>query len=139
LTAPGDGTDYITALAVDGEGAVYAAGTTFSPAFPAAGTLGTRASPEQGRAFVLKLDRDGALRYATTVGLSTTYGSAIAVNANGEALLSGIFSDGGTPAIIATPGAVGRETPGSSGFLVKLNRSGTEALAAIRGGDPTVA
>ena len=132
LTLRGSGTDYIRALALGPDGSIYAAGVTTSPDFPAT-PLGDRPSDASGRAFVLKLARDGRVDYSVLIGRSPTSASWIAVNARGEALVSGQVVDLGGPTFFTTPGAVQPNSDVNTGFIVKLDAAGSKALVAIRG------
>ena len=130
----GGGSDVITSLALGPGGDIFASGTTNSGDFPATKATGPRSSQADPRAFVLKLDRDGTLQYATLIGGgSATYGNAIAVNAKGEALVSGQLVDLASPVFSTSPNAVIGNSDPNTGFIVKLDRTGANVLIAIRG------
>jgi uncharacterized protein (TIGR03437 family) len=132
LTIGGAGTEWIRALALGPDGSIFAAGTTTSPDFPGT-TLGDRPSGSDGRAFVLRLDRDRKLAYSVLIGKCPTSADAIAVNARGEVLLSGQLVDLNGQTFFTTPGAVQPNTDVNTGFIVKLDATGSKTLVAIRG------
>ena len=121
----GDGFDQGQGIAVDAEGNAYATGGTSSTNFPT--TTGAFRTTFGGRsdAFVTKLNGDGsALVYSTYLGgFSSDRGNAIAVDATGNAYVTGLTFSTNFP---TTPGAV-RETFGGilDAFMVKLNPAGT--------------
>jgi len=131
----GGGDENAGALAVDQVGNAYVTGATSSPNFrvtPAAFN-GTYAPGALRMPFAAKLDAAGAsLMYSTFLGGSTNgIGNGIAVDAGGNAYVSGQTSSADFP---VTPGAV--NTKGSEAFAVKLNAAGTTLLyAALFGGD----
>jgi hypothetical protein len=93
----GSGVDLCAGIAVDGVGHAYITGTTASPDFPVANALQPRL--QEGActngpctdAFVAKINPAGsALIYATYLGgTSTELGSGIAVDAGGNAFMTG--------------------------------------------------
>jgi hypothetical protein len=89
----GTGKDTSAAIAVDGQGSVYIAGTTASTDFPATtGALQTINHAQSGNrnAFVMKVGFDGATVYATYLGGSfDDTGAGIAVDAQGSAYVTG--------------------------------------------------
>lgn len=113
------------AIAVDAAGNAYVAGTTNSSTYPT--TAGAySAALAAGGGFVTKLNAAGnALVYSTYLGGADV--AALRVDASGNAYVAG-RSGGGLP---TTPGALQGSYPsaaGSSGFVAKLNPTGT-ALA----------
>ncbi len=121
------GVDGGLGIAVDGAGAAYAIGQTNGAGFP--GTSGSLIQPAlQGifDAFVAKINSAGtAIDYATYLGTSgDDRGEAIAVNAAGEAYVTGSTSASGFPGV-----SVGSIQPahagGSDAFVAKLNGGGT--------------
>jgi RHS repeat-associated protein len=120
----GSGTDVINGIAVDGAGNSYLAGSTSSLNFP--GTSGTYAGNQD--AFVTKLSPDGkSIIYSTYVGSpAADAGQAIAVDAAGNAYLTGSGSYG----FPTTSGAYqGSNTSwlyggGTNAFVTKLNAAG---------------
>jgi hypothetical protein len=87
----GSGPGQITGVTTDSAGNVYVTGETTSAGFP---TLGAEQSQlgSTKNAFVTKLDPTGAkLIYSTYLGgASTSSGSAIAVDAGGDAIVAGV-------------------------------------------------
>jgi hypothetical protein len=124
----GSSADQGNGIAVDASGNAYVAGYTNSSNFPTTpGAVQTRLAGFQN-AFVAKLNVTGiALVYATYLGGSgNDYGAAIAVDASGNAYVTGSTYSTNFP---TTPGAVQR-TYGGGGdtFVAKLNATGTALL-----------
>jgi YD repeat-containing protein len=115
-------TDQANAIAVDLAGNAYLTGTVSGIDFPTtAGAYRTSG----GGAFVSKLNATGdTLLYSTYLGAST--GSAIAVDAGGDAFLTGTTGSG----LPTTTGAFQTAFGGGSqdGFVVKLNPQGSAAI-----------
>ncbi len=123
----GSGDDYGNAMAIDGRGAVYVAGFTFSyDDFP----ITPDAVPEGGRMFVTKLntnvDVKDSLVYSTQ--LPGTEAKGIAVDSSGNIYLTG--EAGGN--FLVTPGAFRTQYRGGlgTGFVMKIDpsRSGIYAI-----------
>ncbi len=119
-----------TAIAIDSSGNAFIGGTTLSANFPA--TTGAYATAFSGiqDGFVAKLNATGSsLIYATYLGGSSLDAvSGIAVDAAGNAYVSGATQSSDFP---TTLGAftTGRPTQfGNSGFVAKLNASGAALL-----------
>jgi hypothetical protein len=135
--------DYGFAMAVDRAGSAYVTGLTGSPDFPTTpGAFDTSYNGGGGyyggEAFVAKLDPSGSgLAYGTFLGGSETdWGNAIAVDARGNAYLTGETYSSDFP---VTPGAF--DTSGKArwvsadAFAVKLDPTGsTLAYATYLGG-----
>ncbi|MBV8857913.1 MAG: VCBS repeat-containing protein [Acidobacteria bacterium] len=120
----GAGDDTGAAVAVDSSGSAYVVGTTTSSDFPGTGSF--QATKDAfNDAFVVKLNPDGkSLAYATYLGGNgDDFGSAVAVDAAGNAYVGGLTGSGSFP---TTAGAfqTGKEA-GSDAFLAKLNPAGT--------------
>ena len=114
--------DYVTALAVDAAGNLYAAGYTESVDFPAAGPL-QAGNAGSGDAFVAKFSADGkSLLYATYLGGSGSDSAAgVAVDAAGNAYVTGSTASADFPLRNAIQGTL----PGSASvFVAKLNAAG---------------
>ena len=128
----GTGREGAVALALDGSGGAYVAGTSTSADFPTtAGALQASFQAPSNQAFVAKLDAEGEVRYATFVGgTSNTSGRDIAVNATGEVLLTGQSVGEGFP---TTPGAAATSDAINAMYTVKIDRTGATLLAAVRG------
>ncbi len=120
----GDGNDYGFAVAVDGSGNAYLTGYTLSDNFPStAGALQAHRSAGAD-AFVTKLNPNGlALVYSTYLGgQATEMSTAIAVDATGNAFVTGSISSEG----LSTPNVVQPRIRGDMDcFVAKLNPSGS--------------
>jgi len=118
--------DRAVGIAVDATGSVYITGSTSGADFPTTSNAWQPASAAGG--FVAKLAPAGnALAYSTYV--ANTNPSAIAVDASGSAYVTGSATSG----FVTTPGALGTVTgypAGSTGFVLKLNPSGTAPIYA---------
>jgi hypothetical protein len=126
----GSGSDFGTAIAVDGAGNAYVAGQTSSSSFP---TTAGAVQPTYGggftNAFVTKLNPAGtAIVYSTFLGgngLDGDFGTGVAVDAAGNAYVTGTAFSSNFP---TTPGAF-QTTLGSifggNAFVTKLNPAGT--------------
>jgi hypothetical protein len=127
--------DYSYDVAVDGEGAAYVLGDTYSPGFPVTpGAFDT--SHNGGRdIYVAKLDQMGAvLLYSTFLGGSAwEQGYALAVDAMGAAAITGSTRSADFP---TTPGAFDTTYNGNYDCLVaRLDAAGSElAYATFLGG-----
>ena len=128
----GTGRESAVALALDGSGAAYVTGTSTSADFPTtAGALQASLQAPSSQAFVVKLDSEGEVRYATFVGgASNTSGRDIAVNAKGQVLLTGQSVGEGFP---TAPGAAVASAAINTMYTVKIDRLGATLLAAVRG------
>ena len=96
------GNDVALGIAVDSQGSAYVTGSTDSTAFPTtAGAFKTTVT--FGSAFVTKLDPTGSsLVYSTYLsGSGATQGSAIAVDASGNAHVTGVTSADDFPVVNA--------------------------------------
>lgn len=88
----GSGEDQGHAIAIDGSGSAYITGYTFSSDFPVVGT--TTVAPHAAgtcSAFISKLEPSGeSLAYSTYIGgVDNDYGYGIAVDASGDAYITG--------------------------------------------------
>jgi hypothetical protein len=129
----GNVSDNASAIAVDGSGDVYVAGSTFSGDFPVTHGAFQTSYIGNGIGFITKLNSTGTgLVYSTYLGGSgTNYGgdgvSAIAVDGSGDAYVTGSAQSLNFP---VTPGAfqTTNETmylDGTSAFITELNPAGS--------------
>ncbi len=124
-----------SAIAVDSAGDVYVAGSTISPDFPVTTGNGTLATPPvpgmSERTFVFKLDPDGQLVFSDLLGGSTdSFAQAIAVNASGQVLVSGMSAGPGFP---STPGAYSVTDTNGAPYLLEVDATGTKVLFSATG------
>lgn len=120
----GGGASGAAALAVDLSGSVYIAGATSSMNFPVtAGVLGTTLAANSSTGFLTKLSGAATLVYSTYLGTAFTYPEAILVDANNQAIVTGIGPAPGLPA----PPASGA-TPA---FVVKVNQTASQIASGI--------
>jgi hypothetical protein len=136
----GSGDDEGHGIAVDAAGNAYVTGYTHSTDFPLAGSPLQSSLPDNYMdAFVAKLNAAGtALVYATYLGGNIGgYGSGIAVDAAGNAYVTGTTSSTDFP---GTAGSPIQPTPGGGddAFVAKLNASGSALVyATYLGGSDT--
>jgi hypothetical protein len=126
--------DRAQALALGPGDSVYVTGITQSADFPTTPGAFDPAGATAGSTFAAKLDANGVVVYATYI--PATSGQAIAVDAAGDAFITGALRSG--DGLKATAGAVAGapNTPGSaseSAFIVELNPTGSKAALAIIG------
>jgi len=124
----GSGTDQLYALAIDGSGNAYLTGNTTSTDFPT--TAGAYRTTAIGTSdvFVTKLNPTGTgLVYSTYLGGSQTdQGQAIAVDASGNAYVTGYTASADFP---TTPGVLGLNLTGSENcFVTKLDAAGSNLV-----------
>jgi len=125
--------DNVNAIAVDAAGNAYIAGVTNSPDFPVTGgsTLGTAPVSPNERSFVAKLDPNGELAFSTFLGGSTnSIAQAVAVNASGQVLVSGLSIDMGFP---STPGVYSVTNTEFAPYLIELDPTGTKLIFSATG------
>ena len=134
----GIGMDMAQAIAVDASGNAYVTGQTASDSFPITPGSFSNLYHDNGDAFVAKLLFDGSLLlYATYLGGDKgDYGMGIAVNAAGEAFVTGMTA---SPNFPVTPGAF-KTTYLSGGytdaFVVRISPGGASLVyATYLGGD----
>jgi hypothetical protein len=115
--------DVPRAIAVGADGGVYVTGTTASIDFPTTAGAFQPGTRNQGAKFLFKLNPDGSLAYSTYFAGDNDYNTsanALAVDAQGSAIMAGTTS-GGIP---TTPGAYQTGfrgvSPGGPGSLVPL-------------------
>ncbi len=128
----GSSPDYGFGIALDSSNSAYVTGWTESSDFPTANPLQTSNHAYYGNAFVSKLNSGGsALVYSTYLGgsgPSGDMGNGIAVDAFGNAYVTGNTSSSDFPVVNQIPGAC-LMTCGTSGngdvFVAKLNPTGS--------------
>ena len=122
-----------SAIAVDGAGNVYIAGVTTSPDFPvtSGGNLGTAPTTRAERSFVAKLDPAGQLVFSDLLGGSEdSFAQAVAVNASGQVLVSGVSVGSGFP---STPGVYSVADTSFSPYLLEVDPTGTKVVFSATG------
>ena len=123
----GSGFEWGFGIAVDAEGNAYLTGSTRSVDFPTANALQpTFGGGEDffGDAFVAKLNPTGsALLYSTYLGGSVSeWGSGIAVDAEGNAYVTGVTSSADFPIVNPLQPTLAGDT---DAFVAKLNPTGS--------------
>ena len=127
----GNYTDYISSMAVDARGSVYVAGWTDSTNFPTTANSLHKLSPPGWPGFVVKLNPSGsAIEYgALFSGSQGQVVSALTLDPDGNAYVIGWTESTDFP---VTPGAFqpypGPGAYGDTGFIVKLNASGSDIV-----------
>jgi hypothetical protein len=134
----GSGDDGGQGIAVDASGNAYVTGLTDSTNFPTTAGAFQTATGGDGDAFISKINATGtALVYSTYLGGSADDGGeAIAVDASGNAYVTGLTSSTNFPTVNALQPTYG---PGQSDvFVTKLNAAGTALVySTYLGGSPT--
>jgi hypothetical protein len=121
----GTGSDSAAAVAVDSAGSAYVVGATASTNFPTASAMrATNAGASD--VFVTKLAPDGrTLVYSTYIGgTSDDGGTAIVVDATGNAYITGGTASSGFPTVTPIQSRGGNQ----DAFVAKLNASGSALL-----------
>jgi plastocyanin len=124
----GTGTDAGFGIAVDASGDAYVTGETFSDNFPTTANALQGALAGDDDAFVTELNPTGsALVYSTYLGgASQDYATAIAVDASGDAFVTGLTQSGNPGQSFPTVNPVQSTLNGSANaFVSELNPSGT--------------
>ncbi|MDX1547941.1 MAG: SBBP repeat-containing protein [Rhodothermales bacterium] len=121
------GAEVITAMAVDGQGRVYVAGTTTAPDFPARNPIHTYRGGGQllSDAFVARLSADGTeVEFATFLGgTGDETATALALGDDGSVYLTGTTTSGDFPTtagVVQPEPARGDERARTDAFIVKL-------------------
>jgi uncharacterized protein (TIGR03437 family) len=132
--------DYANAIAVDGAGNVYIAGSTASPDFPvtSGGNLGTAPMGlASQRSFVAKLDPNGNVVFSDLLGgSSSSAAQAVAVNAAGQILVSGSCGLGAgscSSGFPSTAGAYSIPNSANHPYLLELDPTGTKNVFSATG------
>ncbi len=155
----GSGSASAAGIAVASDGGVYVAGTTSSMDFPVTtGAYQTAPYPKalvptisQPGNFVFRLNPTGTLAWATYFGDSNSLIGAVAAAADGSVYVSGVtrgnlpvttgaYQTQFEPAFVTSPGCIGPCFQPTSGFLTKLNASGSalfySTYLSVLFGDP---
>jgi hypothetical protein len=132
-----DAADEIQDLAVDGQGNTYVIGGTSSDDFPLANAMDSMLDVDDQDGFVSKISADGStLVYSTYFGGDrdeNRSAAGIAVNAAGEAFLTGVTRGGTFP---TTAGAFEEDPQGTTDcYVAKLSADGSTLIySTILGG-----
>lgn len=119
--AGGRGIDGGQAATTDPAGNIYVTGDTTSTVFPSVNAVQSRPGGG-GDAFVMKLDPSGSVAYSSLLGGSDLeFGLAIAVNAQGDAVVGGFTRSKDFPIHNA---AQPRHQAMEDGFVLKLSAAG---------------
>lgn len=132
----GSVSDSAYAIAVDGAGNAYVAGSTRAPDFPvsAGGALATAASASSQRSFVFKLDASGEVVFSDLIGgRSSSAAQAVAVDGAGRVIVTGLVSDAAGPAFPSTPGAYSIANTANHPYLMELDPTGTKVVFSATG------
>jgi hypothetical protein len=136
-----DDDDYGTGIAVDATGNAYVTGYTYSTNFPVSSTPFQAASGGWSDAFVTKLSSAGALSYSTYLGGTLSdFGYGIAVDATGNAYVTGNTASTNFPTENPFQGASGRGVDPYFGtgdaFVTKFASDGSSLVySTYLGGD----
>jgi hypothetical protein len=119
-----DGTESGMGIVVDSSGNAYVTGATQASGFPTANALQTDYGGGTSDAFIAKLNAAGdAMVYSTYLGgTDSDQGSAIAIDANGNAYITGITSSTDFPT--QKPFQPDFGGGGTNAFISKLSASG---------------
>ncbi len=139
----GGGAADITALAVDGNGYAYIAGTEYSATFPTtSGAYLSSSSSNQGDVFVAKLNPAGsAAIYSTLIG--SAYPRSLAIDNEGNAYIAGTAGGGTgfptTTGAFLTANMCAANASPCDGFVTKLNPTGSALVySTYLGGGSTI-
>ncbi|HEV2706997.1 MAG TPA: SBBP repeat-containing protein, partial [Pyrinomonadaceae bacterium] len=123
----GSGADIAKGIAVDASGNAYLTGDTSSDKFPTANALQAKNAGGDADSFVTKIDADGAvLVYSTFLGGSGAEdGEAIAVDAAGNAYVTGVTESIDFPTANAVQPANGGTTVLQDAYVTKLDATGS--------------
>jgi uncharacterized protein (TIGR03437 family) len=128
--------DSASAIAVDAAGNAYVAGSTTSPDFPVtSGSMGTApTSASDQRSFVAKLDAGGNFVFSDLLGGSAiSSAQAVAVNAAGQVVVTGMVSYLTGPPFPSTAGAYNIANTANHPYLLELDPTGTKIVFSATG------
>jgi uncharacterized protein (TIGR03437 family) len=118
-------------VAIDSVGNVYVTGWTYSTNFPTAAPFQTaHSSPGERNAFIVKLSPEGKLLYSTYLGgrlgtgIARNIGRGIAVDAQGNAYVTGETYSDSFPVTAGAFQTKYNEWAGDDGFITKLSPTG---------------
>ncbi|HYS00770.1 MAG TPA: SBBP repeat-containing protein, partial [Candidatus Eisenbacteria bacterium] len=133
----GGSQDYATAVAVDGPGDAYVAGTTSSTNFPTtSGSLQATYGTGTGNAFVSEIAPSGAsLVYSTYLGNTSTFAYGVEIDSSGAAYVTGQTN---SPDLATTGSAQATLKGPINAYVVKLNAGGTAKMYATYVGGNSV-
>lgn len=128
----GSGADEGQGIAVDGSGNAYITGQTASADFPVKPNPGAFQTTRKGvmNVFVTQITASGTLGYSTYVGgTKSDSGNGIAVDASGNAFVTGSTTSGDFP-VMPNPGAYQTTLKGttSNAFVFELSSNGTALM-----------
>ncbi len=120
----GDSTGLVSSITTDASGNAYITGMTTSSNYPTTKGAYQTTFDSVGDAFVTKLNPTGSdLVYSTFIGGSMTAGMSMAVDASGNAYITGMTQSSTYP---TTNGAFQTTCPGGQpAFVTKLNSTGS--------------
>jgi len=124
----GSGVDEVEGIAVDAAGNAYLTGYTLSSDFPGVTATSLQSSTGGGRdAFVVKLSPSGAaFLYATYLGGSgSDFGESIAIDASGNAYVTGSTGSTDFPGVVATSLQPANAGGAADAFVTKINATGS--------------
>jgi len=129
----GPNADYANNIAVDTAGGAYVTGYTNSPTcdFPHPNAYQSTCGGKAQNLIVAKLSPDGStLEYGTFIGFATSTGRNVAVNANGEAYVTGFVQNDGTYPFPVTPDAHQTTFGGGTqdAYVAKLSSTGSSLI-----------
>jgi len=125
--------EFGNAIAVDAAGNAFVTGATQSDDFPASPNAFQPGLVGNFDVFVLKLNPAGsAIVYATYLGGSSSeFGKSIAVNAMGQAYVTGTTVSGDFPTVNALQGVPLGDPSTNSAFVTKLTADGTDVVYSM--------
>lgn len=138
----GSGAENATGIAVDAAGNIHVTGRTASTDFPAAGGGSVVGSGGEGDMYVARFDPTlGTLQFATRIGggyvllggAGDEQGKAVAVDGNGNVIVTGWTSSSNFPTTSGAPD--GSLDGGQDGVVVKLDATGALQFSTYVGGN----